>query len=100
MVNNAEWLDKLLYIQFLRDFGRHFTVNRMLTIDSVQAAARARPAADLPRIQLHDPAVLRLRGAGTKRYGCILQMGGSDQWGNIVKGVDLGRRMEAPSCSP
>ena len=79
----------------LRDIGRHFSVNRMLAMDSVQAQARARPGDELHRIQLHDPAGLRLCRAN-QRYDCRLQMGGSDQWGNIVNGIDLGRRMGTP----
>ena len=94
MVDNAEWLDKLRYVPFLRDVGRHFSINRMLTMDSVQAAARARPAAstflefNYMILQAYDFVEL------DKRYGCILQMGGSDQWGNIIIGVDLGRRID------
>ena len=99
MVNNADWLDTLNYIDFLRDVGRHFSVNRMLTLRLGEAAARARAGAVLPRIQLHDPAGLRFRRAA-QRYGCVLQMGGSDQWGNIVNGIDLGRRMGTRSSSP
>src|SRR6476469_3139269 len=93
MVNNAEWLDKLLYIPLLRDVGRHFSVNRMLTMDSVRLRLeRDQPLTFLEFnymiLQSYDFVELK------KRYDCILQMGGSDQWGNIVMGADLGRRMD------
>jgi tyrosyl-tRNA synthetase len=92
MVNNAEWLDKLLYIPLLRDVGRHFSVNRMLTMDSVRLRLeRDQPLTFLEFnymiLQSYDFVELK------KRHDCILQMGGSDQWGNIVMGADLGRRM-------
>jgi tyrosyl-tRNA synthetase len=92
MVNNAEWLDTLLYIPLLRDVGRHFSVNRMLTMDSVRLRLeRDQPLTFLEFnymiLQSYDYVELH------KRYNCILQMGGSDQWGNIVMGADLGRRM-------
>ena len=92
MVNNAEWLDKLLYIPLLRDVGRHFSVNRMLTMDSVKLRLdRDQPLTFLEFnymiLQSYDFVELK------KRYDCVLQMGGSDQWGNIVMGTDLGRRM-------
>ena len=91
MVNNAEWLDKLEYIAFLRDYGRHFSVNRMLTFDSVKLRLeREQPLSFLEFnymiLQAYDFVELG------KRYGCRLQMGGSDQWGNIVNGLELGRR--------
>ena len=92
MLDNAEWLTKLNYIEMLRDVGRHFSVNRMLTLDSVKTAARARPGDELHRVQLPGAAGLRLHRAGAP-HGCNLQMGASDQWGNIVTGIDLGRRM-------
>ena len=93
MANNADWLDSLLYIPLLRDVGRHFSVNRMLTMDSVKLRLeRDQPLSFLEFnymiLQSYDFVELH------KRYGCILQMGGSDQWGNIVMGADLGRRME------
>ncbi|HSI00030.1 MAG TPA: tyrosine--tRNA ligase [Reyranella sp.] len=93
MVNNAEWLDKLLYIPLLRDVGRHFSVNRMLTMDSVRLRLeRDQPLTFLEFnymiLQSYDFVELK------RRHDCILQMGGSDQWGNIVMGADLGRRME------
>src|SRR5262245_26359445 len=93
MVNNADWLDKLLYIPLLRDVGRHFSVNRMLTMDSVRLRLeRDQPLTFLEFnymiLQSYDYVELK------KRHDCILQMGGSDQWGNIIMGADLGRRME------
>jgi tyrosyl-tRNA synthetase len=93
MVNNAEWLDTLLYIPLLRDVGRHFSVNRMLTMDSVKLRLeRDQPLTFLEFnymiLQSYDFAELY------RRHKCILQMGGSDQWGNIIMGADLGRRME------
>ena len=92
MVNNTEWLDKLEYIPFLRDVGRHFTINRMLTFDSVKMRLdREQPLTFLEFnymiLQAYDFVEL------TRRYDCALQMGGSDQWGNIVNGIDLGRRI-------
>ena len=92
MLDNAEWLAPLNYIEFLRDVGRHFSVNRMLTMDS--AKLRLEREQELSFIefnymllQAYDFVEL------ARRYGCNLQMGGSDQWGNIVTGIDLGRRM-------
>ncbi len=92
MSNNAEWLDALAYIPFLRDVGRHFTINKMLTFDSVKLRLeREQPLTFLEFnymiLQAYDFVELH------KRHGCILQMGGSDQWGNIVNGIDLGRRL-------
>ena len=92
MVNNAEWLDKLQYIDFLRDYGRHFSVNRMLSFDSVRLRLeREQPLSFLEFnymiLQAYDFVEL------ARRYDCNLQMGGSDQWGNIVNGVELGRRV-------
>jgi tyrosyl-tRNA synthetase len=92
MVNNDDWLGKLEYIPFLRDIGRHFTINRMLTMDSVKLRLeREQPLTFLEFnymiLQGYDFVELH------KRYGCTLQMGGSDQWGNIVQGVELGRRV-------
>lgn len=90
--NNADWLDKLNYIEFLRDIGPHFTINRMLTFESVkQRLDREQPLTFLEfnymLLQSYDFMELN------KRYGVGLQMGGSDQWGNIVNGVDLTRRI-------
>ncbi|MSP51581.1 MAG: tyrosine--tRNA ligase [Alphaproteobacteria bacterium] len=93
MVNNADWLDRLEYIPFLRDFGRHFSVNRMLSFDSVRLRLeREQPLSFLEFnymvLQAYDFLEL------SRRHGCTLQMGGSDQWGNIVNGVELGRRVD------
>lgn len=93
MVNNADWLDRLNYIEFLRDFGTHFTINRMLTMDSVKLRLeREQPLTFLEfnymLLQAYDFLELN------RKYGCHLQMGGSDQWGNIVNGVELGRRAD------
>jgi len=92
MANNDDWLGKLQYIDFLRTIGRHFTINRMLTLDSVKLRLdREQPLTFLEFnymiLQGYDFVELN------KRYGCVLQMGGSDQWGNIVQGVELGRRV-------
>jgi tyrosyl-tRNA synthetase len=94
MVDNASWLDDLAYIRFLRDFGPHFSVNRMLAMDSVKLRLeREQPLSFLEFnyaiLQAYDFLELR------RRYGCLLQMGGSDQWGNIVGGIDLTRRVDA-----
>ena len=91
MADNAEWLTKLNYIEFLRDVGRHFSVNRMLSFDSVKLRLEREHELSFLEfnymiLQAYDFVELH------KRYGCILQMGGSDQWGNIVNGIDLGRR--------
>ena len=93
MANNADWLDTLLYIPLLRDVGRHFSVNRMLSMDSVKLRLeRDQPLSFLEFnymiLQSYDFVELH------KRHHCILQMGGSDQWGNILMGADLGRRMQ------
>ncbi len=92
MVNNADWLDGLGYISFLRDIGPHFTINRMMTFDSVKLRLeREQPLTFLEFnymiLQAYDFMELG------KRRGCVLQMGGSDQWGNIVNGMELGRRV-------
>ena len=93
MVNNADWLDKLEYIPFLREVGRHFTINRMLTFDSVRLRLdREQPLTFLEFnymiLQAYDFMEL------SRRFGCRLQMGGSDQWGNIVNGIELTRRID------
>jgi tyrosyl-tRNA synthetase len=93
MVNNADWLDGLRYIPLLRDIGRHFSVNRMLTQDSIRLRLeRDQPLSFLefnyPILQAYDFLEL------ARRFGCELQIGGSDQWGNIVAGVELARRAE------
>ncbi len=92
MANNADWLNSLNYIDFLRDVGRHFSVNRMLAFDSVKLRLERQQELSFLEfnymiLQAYDFVELH------KRTGCILQMGGSDQWGNIVNGIDLGRRM-------
>ncbi|MEA2935786.1 MAG: tyrosyl-tRNA synthetase, partial [Variibacter sp.] len=92
MADNAEWLTKLNYIEMLRDVGRHFSINRMLTMDSVKLRLDREQELSFIEfnymiLQSYDFVEL------ARRYGCNLQMGGSDQWGNIVNGVDLGRRM-------
>jgi len=94
MVNNADWLDGLAYIPFLRDFGRHFSVNRMLTFDSVKTRLdREQPLTFLEFnymiLQAYDFLELG------RRHDCHMQMGGSDQWGNIVNGVELARRVDS-----
>ncbi|HTV89527.1 MAG TPA: tyrosine--tRNA ligase, partial [Stellaceae bacterium] len=93
MVNNADWLDELRYIPFLRDVGRHFSVNRMLTQDSVKLRLdRDQPLSFLEFNYLVLQAYDFLELA--RRFDCALQMGGSDQWGNIVAGVELARRSD------
>jgi tyrosyl-tRNA synthetase len=92
MADNAEWLTALNYIEMLREVGRHFSVNRMLTMDSVRLRLEREQELSFIEfnymiLQAYDFVEL------ARRYGCNLQMGGSDQWGNIVNGIDLGRRM-------
>ena len=92
MVNNAEWLDNLNYLTFLRDIGKHFSVNRMLSFESVKSRLDREQSLSFLEfnymiLQAYDFLELN------RRYGCLLQMGGSDQWGNIVNGVDLTRRV-------
>ena len=92
MINNAEWLDGLKYIEFLRDIGRHFSVNRMLSFESVKSRIDREQSLSFLEfnymiLQAYDFLELN------RRYGCALQMGGSDQWGNIVNGIDLTRRV-------
>jgi len=92
MANNADWLNELNYIDFLRDVGRHFSVNRMLAFDSVKLRLDRQQELSFLEfnymiLQAYDFVELY------KRHGCVLQMGGSDQWGNIVNGIELGRRM-------
>jgi tyrosyl-tRNA synthetase len=94
LVNNDDWLSNLNYLEFLGDIGRHFSINRMLTFDSVSARLqRQQPLSFLEFnymiLQAYDFVELR------KKYNCILQIGGSDQWGNIVNGVELWRRLNA-----
>jgi len=93
MVNNADWLDTLNYIDFLRDYGPHFTINRMMTFDSVKLRLeREQPLTFLEFnymiLQAYDFLELN------RRNNCVLQMGGSDQWGNIINGMELGRRVD------
>jgi tyrosyl-tRNA synthetase len=92
MANNADWLNTLNYIDFLRDVGRHFSINRMLSFDSVKLRLERQQELSFLEfnymiLQAYDFVELN------RRYGCVLQMGGSDQWGNIVNGIDLGRRL-------
>ncbi len=92
MLNNAEWLDDLNYLDFLRDIGRHFSVNRMLSFESVKSRLDREQSLSFLEfnymiLQAYDFMELN------RRYGCLLQMGGSDQWGNIVNGIDLTRRV-------
>jgi len=92
MINNAEWLDNLNYLDFLRDIGRYFSVNRMLSFESVKSRLDREQSLSFLEfnymiLQAYDFLELN------RRYGCLLQMGGSDQWGNIVNGVDLTRRV-------
>jgi tyrosyl-tRNA synthetase len=92
MSNNAEWLNTLNYIDFLRDIGRHFSINRMLAFDSVKLRLERQQELSFLEfnymiLQAYDFVELY------RRHGCVLQMGGSDQWGNIVNGIDLGRRL-------
>lgn len=92
MVDNAEWLAPLNYIEFLRDVGRHFSVNRMLSMDS--ARLRLEREQELSFIEFNYMLLQSYDFVElSRRYGCNLQMGGSDQWGNIIMGADLGRRM-------
>src|SRR5688572_16870418 len=95
MVNNADWLLELKYVDFLRDVGRFFLVNRMLSFDSVRLRLEREQSLSFLEfnymvMQGYDFVELN------RRYGCILQMGGSDQWGNIVNGIDLGHKMGTP----
>ncbi|WP_170608799.1 tyrosine--tRNA ligase [Ruegeria arenilitoris] len=92
MLNNAEWLDDLNYLDFLRDIGRHFSVNRMLSFESVKSRLDREQSLSFLEfnymiLQAYDFLELN------RRYGCVLQMGGSDQWGNIINGIDLTRRV-------
>ncbi len=92
MANNADWLNTLNYIDFLRDVGRHFSINRMLAFNSVKLRLERQQELSFLEfnymiLQAYDFVELY------RRYGCVLQMGGSDQWGNIVNGIDLGRRL-------
>ncbi len=95
MANHADWLMGINYVEFLRDVGRHFSVNRMLAFDSVKTRLDREQSLSFLEfnymiLQAYDYVELN------KRYGCRLQMGGSDQWGNIINGIDLGHRMDCP----
>ena len=95
MINNADWLRGLNYLEFLRDVGRHFSVNRMLSFDSVKTRLDREQSLSFLEfnymiLQAYDFVELN------QRYDCRLQMGGSDQWGNIINGIDLGHRMGTP----
>jgi tyrosyl-tRNA synthetase len=93
--DNADWLTKLNYVEMLRDVGRHFSVNRMLTMDSVRL--RLEREQELSFIEMNYMVLQAYDFVElNRRYGCRVQMGGSDQWGNIVTGIDLGRRMGTP----
>jgi tyrosyl-tRNA synthetase len=95
MLDNADWLTGLNYIEFLRDIGRHFSVNRMLTMDSVKM--RLDREHELSFIEFNYMCLQAYDFVEVnRRYGAVVQMGGSDQWGNIVTGLDLGRRMGSP----
>lgn len=92
MLNNAEWLDELNYLDFLRDIGRHFSINRMLSFESVKSRLDREQSLSFLEfnymiLQAYDFLEIN------RRYGCLLQMGGSDQWGNIINGIDLTRRV-------
>ncbi|WP_127598918.1 tyrosine--tRNA ligase [Nitratireductor alexandrii] len=95
MVDNADWLLDINYVEFLRDVGRHFSVNRMLAFDSVKTRLDREQSLSFLEfnymiLQAYDYVELN------RRFGCRLQMGGSDQWGNIINGIDLGHRMGTP----
>ena len=92
ILNNSEWLDNLNYIDFLREIGKHFSVNRMINFESVKSRLKNDQSLSFLEfnymiLQAYDFMILN------KEYGCILQMGGSDQWGNIVNGIELSRRI-------
>ncbi len=98
MVDNSEWLTELSYLQFLRDVGKYFSVNRMLAFDSVSERLKREQEMSFIEfnymiLQAYDFVELR------RRYDCTLQLGGSDQWGNIISGVDLGRRLGYPELN-
>jgi len=96
MIDNAEWLDRLNYVDFLREYGRHFSVNQMLAFDSVKLRLEREHHLSFLEFNymiLQSYDFLEI----SRRHDCVLQMGGSDQWGNIVSGVDLGRRLDRTS---
>src|SRR5262249_51164384 len=108
MVDNDEWLSQLQYVDMLRDVGRHFSVNRMLSMEAVKLRLDRQQELSFLEfnymiLQAYDFVELTNRprrrwacAERTRRYGCRLQMGGSEQWGNIVMGIDLGRRLGTP----
>ncbi len=96
MIDNADWLDRLNYVEFLREYGRHFSVNQMLAFDSVKLRLEREQHLSFLEFNymvLQSYDFLEI----SRRHDCVLQMGGSDQWGNIVSGVDLGRRLDRKS---
>jgi tyrosyl-tRNA synthetase len=96
MIDNADWLEELNYVAFLREYGRHFSVNQMLAFDSVKLRLEREQHLSFLEFNymiLQSYDFLEV----SRRYDCVLQMGGSDQWGNIVSGVDLGRRLDQKS---
>ncbi len=96
MIDNADWLDRLNYVDFLREYGRHFSVNQMLAFDSVRLRLEREQHLSFLEFNymgLQSYDFLEI----SRRHDCVLQMGGSDQWGNIVSGVDLGRRLDRKS---
>ena len=96
MIDNADWLDQLKYVDFLREYGRHFSVNQMLAFDSIKLRLEREQHLSFLEFNymvLQSYDFLEL----SRRHDCVLQMGGSDQWGNIVSGVDLGRRLDRTS---
>ena len=96
MIDNADWLDRLNYVDFLREYGRHFSVNQMLAFDSIKLRLEREQHLSFLEFNymvLQSYDFLEL----SRRHDCVLQMGGSDQWGNIVSGVDLGRRLDRTS---
>jgi tyrosyl-tRNA synthetase len=96
MIDNAEWLEKLNYIDFLREYGRHFSVNQMLAFDSVKLRLGREQHLSFLEFNYMILQSYDFLEIG-RRHDCVLQMGGSDQWGNIVSGVDLGRRIDQMS---
>src|SRR6202000_2990335 len=91
MANNADWLNALNYIDFLRDVGRHFSVNRLLALDAISMRLERQQELSFLEFNYVVPQAYDFVEL-YRRHGCVLQMGGSDQWGHIVNGIDLGRR--------